>query len=100
MCFTFAWAGWEGVAHDFRIFSEALRREELGFPHPTGNKYYLVDVGYPHTWGYMSPYKGENFRRARTRQLCAPTGKKEKFNYLHSSCRNIVERTFGVWKAR
>ena len=34
MCFTFAWAGWEGVAHDARVFLEALRRPELGFPHP------------------------------------------------------------------
>ena len=34
MCFTFAWAGWEGAAHDARIFLEALRRENLNFPHP------------------------------------------------------------------
>ena len=34
MCFTFAWAGWEGAAHDARIFLEALRREILHFPHP------------------------------------------------------------------
>ena len=34
MCFTFAWAGWEGAAHDARVFLEALRRPELGFPHP------------------------------------------------------------------
>ena len=36
MCFTFAWAGWEGTAHDTRIFLEALRRPELKFPHPSG----------------------------------------------------------------
>ncbi|XP_009612957.1 uncharacterized protein [Nicotiana tomentosiformis] len=58
MCFTFAWAGWEGATHDSRIFSEALRRSELNFPHPLGNKYYLVDAGYPHMKGYMAPYKG------------------------------------------
>ena len=34
MCFTFAWAGWEGAAHDAQVFLEALRRPELGFPHP------------------------------------------------------------------
>ena len=34
MCFTFAWAGWEGAAHDARIFLEALRRTSLNFPHP------------------------------------------------------------------
>nr|XP_009762935.1 PREDICTED: uncharacterized protein LOC104214910 [Nicotiana sylvestris] len=31
MCFTFAWAGWEGAAHDNHIFGEALRRPELNF---------------------------------------------------------------------
>lgn len=34
MCFTFVWAGWEGAAHDARIFMEALRRPNLKFPHP------------------------------------------------------------------
>ncbi|XP_019236719.1 PREDICTED: uncharacterized protein LOC109216951 [Nicotiana attenuata] len=108
MCFTFAWAGWEGAAHDSRIFGEALRRPELNFPRPIGNKYYLVDVGYPHMKGYMAPYKGGDnvryhlaqFRRGVTRQLREPRGRIEKFNYLHSSSRSIVERTFGVWKAR
>ncbi|OIT19917.1 hypothetical protein A4A49_63350, partial [Nicotiana attenuata] len=103
----FAWAGWEGAAHDSRIFGEALRRPELNFTRPIENNYYLVDAGYPHMKGYMAPYKGDNvryhlaqFRRGATRQLREPRGRIEKFNYLHSSCRNIVERTFGVWKAR
>ncbi|XP_016456643.2 uncharacterized protein LOC107780604 [Nicotiana tabacum] len=107
MCFTFAWAGWEGAAHDNCIFCETLHRPELNFSHPSGDKYYLVDAGYSHIKGYMAPYKGDNvryhlaeFRRGKTRQLRAPNGRKEMFNYLHSSCRNIVERTFGVWKAR
>ncbi|XP_060210444.1 uncharacterized protein LOC132637361 [Lycium barbarum] len=97
----------EGAAHDSRIFGEALRRQELNFPHPHGNKYYLVDVGYSHMNGYMAPYKENNvryhlveFRRGATQQLREPRGRIEKFNYLHSSCRNVVERTFGVWKAR
>jgi len=34
MCFTFAWVGWEGSAHDSRIFMEALRKPHLKFPHP------------------------------------------------------------------
>jgi len=107
MCFTFAWAGWEGAAHDNRIFGEALRRPELNFSHPSGDKYYLVDAGYSHIKGYMAPYKGDNvryhlaeFRRGATRQLRAPNGHKEMFNYLHSSCRNIVERTFGGMESK
>ena len=34
MCFTFVWAGWEGTAHDTRIFYEALERQDLHFPRP------------------------------------------------------------------
>ncbi|RVW59900.1 hypothetical protein CK203_086961 [Vitis vinifera] len=37
-------AEWEGAAHDAHVFLEALRRLELGFPHPPRGKYYLVDV--------------------------------------------------------
>ena len=48
MCFTFARAGWEGAAHDSRIFGETLSRRELNFPHPSENKYYLVDATYAH----------------------------------------------------
>lgn len=107
MCFTFVWAGWEGTAHDTRIFYEALRRPELQFPHPSGEKYYVVDAGYPNTKGYLAPYKGstiryhlQDFRRGQTANARAPSGPLETFNYHHSSLRNIIERTFGVWKAR
>ncbi|KAK5845288.1 hypothetical protein PVK06_001458 [Gossypium arboreum] len=34
MCFIFAFPGWEGTAHDNRIFLQALRKQELKFPHP------------------------------------------------------------------
>ncbi|XP_035846381.1 uncharacterized protein LOC110940740 isoform X2 [Helianthus annuus] len=107
MCFTFAWAGWEGTAHDTRIFLEALRKPEVKFPRPTGDKYYVVDAGYPNTRGYLAPYKGNDvryhipdFRRGQTAAQRAPKGLKETFNYYHSSLRNVIERTFGVWKAR
>ncbi|KAK3221514.1 hypothetical protein Dsin_008539 [Dipteronia sinensis] len=83
MCFTFAWAGWEGTAHDTRIFLEALRREDLHFPHsPTGQ------------------YKGERYHLPDFRCGNYPRGQKELFNYVHSSLRCTIERTFGVWKNR
>ncbi|KAJ0932955.1 hypothetical protein HanPSC8_Chr04g0179581 [Helianthus annuus] len=101
MCFTFAWAGWEGTAHDTRIFLEALRKPEVKFPHPTGDKYYVVDVGYPNTRGYLAPYKGNDvryhildFRRGQTAAQRAPKGLKETFNYYHSSLRK--DRT-DIW---
>ncbi|KAK8507725.1 hypothetical protein V6N12_067055 [Hibiscus sabdariffa] len=34
MCFTFVVAGWEGTAHDTRIFLDAIRDPKLKFPHP------------------------------------------------------------------
>ncbi|XP_020591889.1 putative nuclease HARBI1 [Phalaenopsis equestris] len=34
MCFTFVVAGWEGSAHDSRIFSFATRNRSQCFPHP------------------------------------------------------------------
>ncbi|KAF5769902.1 putative harbinger transposase-derived nuclease domain-containing protein [Helianthus annuus] len=99
MCFTFVWAGWEGSAHDTRIFNEALRRPELNFPHPMGGKYYVVDAGYPNINGYLAPYKGQSiryhipeFRRGQSSAMRAPRGPKETFNYHHSSLRNIIER--------
>jgi hypothetical protein len=30
----------------------------------------------------------------------APRGQQELFNHLHSCIRNVVERTFGVWKMK
>ena len=48
--------------------------------------------------GFLAPYKGEQYHIPdfqRGSQLHRP---KERFNYLHSSLRSVIERTFGVWK--
>nr|KAJ0209734.1 hypothetical protein LSAT_V11C400206960 [Lactuca sativa] len=57
--------------------------------------------------GILLPYKGINiryhlpdFRCGHTAAIREHRRPKEKFNYLHSSLQNIIERTFGVWKAR
>jgi hypothetical protein len=34
MQFTFVWDGWEGSAHDTRIFYEAIRNTNIKFPRP------------------------------------------------------------------
>ena len=34
MQFTFVWAGWEGSAHDTRIFYEAIGNTNIQFPQP------------------------------------------------------------------
>lgn len=39
MCFTFIVAGWEGSAHDSRIFNRAIADRDGNFPHPPQGKY-------------------------------------------------------------
>ena len=34
MCFTYVLAGWEGTAHDARLFNSTLTTRRLNFPHP------------------------------------------------------------------
>lgn len=101
MCFTFILAGWEGSAHDVTIFGEAITNSSLQFPHPPEGKYYLVDSVYPNMPGFLAPYKGKRYHlndyKGGGRQ---PRTAKERFNYHHSSLRMVIERTFGVLKAR
>jgi hypothetical protein len=61
-------------------------------------KYYLVDAGYPNEYGYLGPYKGERYHFQEFRRRGQPSGRKEVFNRAHSSLRNVIERSFGVWK--
>jgi hypothetical protein len=63
-------------------------------------KYYLVDAGYPNMKGYLSPYKGERYHIPDFRVGSQPQGMQEVFNHVHSSLRNVIERTIGVWKKR
>jgi hypothetical protein len=40
---TFVLAGWEGTAHDARIFDQALTNKDHNFPHPPpGMLFYLT----------------------------------------------------------
>ncbi|KAK2655830.1 hypothetical protein Ddye_008882 [Dipteronia dyeriana] len=100
MLFTFVWLGWERFAHDTRISLEALRNTELKFPIPPDDKYYLVNAGYPNMKGYLAPYKGERYHLPVFRTSGQPIESRETFNYVHSSLRSVIERCFGVWKAR
>ena len=53
-----------------------------------------MDSGYPNRSGYLTPYRGTKYH------LPHPRGKKEIFNYNHSSLRNVIERSFGVLKTK
>ncbi|KAG5235385.1 protein ALP [Salix suchowensis] len=63
-------------------------------------KYYLVDAGYPNEYGYLGPYRGERYHFQDFRRRGEPSGRRKVFNRAHSSLRNVIERTFGVWKQR
>ncbi|KAL4590011.1 hypothetical protein LXL04_002929 [Taraxacum kok-saghyz] len=99
MIFTFVVAGWEGISHDSRILSEALSDPDAPFPLPPPDKYYLCDAAYAHIRGFMAPYRNVrywlgDFRRRRA------LNNKEKFNHAHAKLRNVIERAYGVLKAR
>ena len=50
--------------------------------------------------GFLAPYKGESYHIPDFQQGEELHRPEEKFNYLYSSLRSIIERTFGVWKNR
>jgi hypothetical protein len=63
-------------------------------------KFYLVDSGYPNRPGYLASYKATKYHVPEWREGPRPRGKKELFNYSHSSLRNVIERLFGVLKQK
>ena len=90
MRFTFVVAGWERTAHDSR---------NVRFPFTPPEKCYVVDAGYLNSPGFLATYKKTHYHVPEF-QRRGPRGRNENFNHLHSSLRNIIERTFGVWKQR
>lgn len=100
MCFTFVMAGWEGTANDARVILETVTRRENLFPMPEENKYYVVDSGYQNFPGFLTPYRGDRYHIRDFQNNGPPEGIEELFNFRHSSLRNVIERCFGVLKAR
>jgi hypothetical protein len=100
MRFTFVVAGWLGSVHDMRVFKDAIGKYGDRFPHPPEGKFYLVDSGYPNCIDYLAPYKSTKYHLLEFRQGPMPRGRKENFNYAHSSLRNVIERSFGVLKMK
>ncbi|KAK8938373.1 hypothetical protein KSP39_PZI010984 [Platanthera zijinensis] len=101
MCFTYVVPGWEGSAHDSRIFQRAVNDPSCEFPHPPPGKYYLVDAGYPLQRGILKPYPETRYHLPDFARGNRPiSGRREIFNKAHSSLRSVIERTFGVWKKK
>lgn len=62
-------------------------------------KYYLCDAAYTHTRGFMAPYRNVRYWLGDFRRRRAVT-KEERFNHAHAQLRNVIERAYGVLKAR
>jgi hypothetical protein len=96
MTFTYVLAGWEGSAHDGKVFQSQSSLEDNGLA-VFASKYYLGDAGYGLSKYLLTPYRGVRYHLkewANTNQR--PQNKEELFNLRHASLRNIIERTFGV----
>lgn len=99
MNFCFIHAGWEGSAHDSKVLKDAVRGH--GFKAPPG-KYWLADAGY-NGWDdlCLTPYSRVRYHlKEWAGSNCKPQTAKELFNLRHAGARNVVERVFGVFKAR
>ncbi|XP_022038521.1 uncharacterized protein LOC110941203 [Helianthus annuus] len=99
MCFTFVSIGWEGSAHDTRVFINATQNSKFNFPQPPEGRYYLVDKGYPDRKGYLVPYSKTRYHQSQF-QREPPNNMQEAFNRSHSSLRSHIERSFGILKKR
>ncbi|WVZ90386.1 hypothetical protein U9M48_036693 [Paspalum notatum var. saurae] len=89
MRFTYVSVGQPGAMHDTSVLYSAINVDKQFFPHPPREKYYVVDAGYPNRPGYLHHTRGKEPRTPR-----------EKFNRVHSSIRNVIERCFGVIKMK
>ncbi|KAL4362901.1 hypothetical protein GQ457_04G018590 [Hibiscus cannabinus] len=85
MLFTFVCAGWEGMAHDTRVFVNAIL---------SNDKIYLLMPR------FLSPFRGQRYHACDFIGRHQPREKEELFNMRHSSVRNVIERSIGVLKKR
>jgi hypothetical protein len=100
MHFTYVSTGQPGSMHDISVLFHAIEYNTSAFPHPPhgiyffcfyllhtvsslflhlsifiylGN-YYMVDVGYPNRFGYLTSYKGHRYHVTDWRRGAAPSG--------------------------
>ena len=60
----------------------------------------MVDAGYTNMQGFLSPFRNVRYWLLDFQGVAVPRTREEHFNRLHSSLRNVIERSFGVLKAR
>ena len=95
MSFIYILPGWEGFAYNGKVLKDAISK---GFKAPPG-QYYFTDVGYTNSNITLSPYWSVRYYLKEIEKVKkAPNNKFKLFNYCHLSLRNVIERTFGVFK--
>ena len=60
----------------------------------------MVDAKYPNMVGFLSPYKETKYHIPDFQRGGRTVGKEEMYNHVHLSLRNVIERSFGVLKAK
>ncbi|XP_049349791.1 uncharacterized protein LOC125814381 [Solanum verrucosum] len=63
------------------------------------DKYYLCDATYSNTRGFLAPYRNVRYWLGDY-HLRRTSNKEGKFNRGHAQLRNVIERVYGVLKAR
>lgn len=116
LMFRYIYSGWEGSTSDSYIYHQA-RKFDLKIP---ADRYYLADAGFPLCDGLLIPYRSVRFHlresgnpkfrydgyyhiSAILQTLTAntsPENAQELFNLRHAMARNVIERLFGILKAR
>lgn len=95
--FVYVLAGWEGSAHDTRVFNDATSK---GLK-IAKKKYFLADAGYGLRHGLMTPFRGTQYHlKEQANAGKKPSTNKELYNLRHATLRNIVERIFGCIKRK
>ncbi|GAV90081.1 LOW QUALITY PROTEIN: DDE_4 domain-containing protein, partial [Cephalotus follicularis] len=98
MQFIYILPEWEGSAADGRVLRDAISRRN-GLRVPQGH-YYLCDAGYSNAQGFLTPYRGQRYHLTEFRDGPNPNTPEKFFNMKHSAARNVIKRTFGLFKGR
>ena len=94
--FLYILAGWEGSAHDWKVYMDAI---DKNFVIPNG-KYLLADAGYNCSHRLLTPFRGIRYHLQETaRHGLRPATPEELYNLRHSQARIIVEKAIGRHKS-
>ncbi|RWR94158.1 putative nuclease HARBI1 [Cinnamomum micranthum f. kanehirae] len=101
MPLQFVCAGFEGSANDQKVLTDVLQNKGVHNLQIPYGKYYLVDAGYGNRRGFIGPYRGTRYYlKEYGPQALAPRTPSELFNLQHAKLRNVIEKTFSLWKER